>query len=354
MRLSTVFLSVLITGLMLTSVSLSQDIGDYGSITSGNWGESATTWAAWDGTAFNTAVSSQPSSSVNVYVRNGHTVTLEGSGKYCKNLFIEEGGTLISDASQPTSNIRYIRVAGTTVTNNGTIGTLDDLNTVSFEIIDSTAFEGTGTSRICRVRPRTDSTNIHIVFDKDVKLTYIGGSGTGGVGLYTSNGASDNVTVTINSGKTVTCVNYCYVAIGSSGTGTGNATTTFNIDGSLILEGANTNMNLRNSKLTTLNVNGVLTTGRNLNTITTGLVPVINIDGVLTVESGTCDLSDPTSVITGSGTVNILGNTDLQIGSAEGITTSGNIGAIQTAVRNFSTDGRFTYMGTAAQVTGNC
>ncbi|MBI3124761.1 MAG: T9SS type A sorting domain-containing protein, partial [Ignavibacteriales bacterium] len=53
------------------------------------------------------------------------------------------------------------------------------------------------------------------------------------------------------------------------------------------------------------------------------------------------------------GTFTLSSGATLGIGSADGITSSGSTGNIQTTTRNFDTAAKYTYNGSSAQVTGN-
>ena len=69
---------------------------------------------------------------------------------------------------------------------------------------------------------------------------------------------------------------------------------------------------------------------------------IVGSSGVLTTGS---------KIITGSGTFQVTTGT-LQIGSANGIASSGSTGNIQTSTRSFGTSGSYTYNGASAQITG--
>lgn len=71
------------------------------------------------------------------------------------------------------------------------------------------------------------------------------------------------------------------------------------------------------------------------------------------VVNGSLALS-PTDTITGNQTFTVNKGGTLGIGSVDGITTTGTQGNIQVAAtRTYSSEGNYTYDGTAAQVTGN-
>ncbi|MES2388083.1 MAG: T9SS type A sorting domain-containing protein [Bacteroidota bacterium] len=86
--------------------------------------------------------------------------------------------------------------------------------------------------------------------------------------------------------------------------------------------------------------------------------PVITLTGPVTINS---DITVPAGVtiitgcniISGSGSFTLEAGALLQVCNTEGIATSGNTGAIQTAVRIFSPGADYEFNGTAAQITGS-
>jgi hypothetical protein len=88
---------------------------------------------------------------------------------------------------------------------------------------------------------------------------------------------------------------------------------------------------------TTLQTNLALSHGSSFNILNGGTL----------IASGENTISDDG---TGSYTQNVSGT--LQIGSASGISASGNSGNIQTATRNFNAAANYSYNGASAQVTG--
>jgi len=69
-----------------------QNIGDYGSVSTGNWNAS-TTWRKWNGTSFATAVSNFPGLGDNAYIANNNVVTLSTTTTV-NNIYIQRGSTL--------------------------------------------------------------------------------------------------------------------------------------------------------------------------------------------------------------------------------------------------------------------
>ena len=90
--------------------------------------------------------------------------------------------------------------------------------------------------------------------------------------------------------------------------------------------------------------NGSIGTG-NLSLLTVATNGVFNIDSV-------ADFRNPLQTITGGGSFYLRGTALIRIGSLLGIPSTAT-GHIQTTTRNFSTTGRYSYDGIAAQFTGD-
>lgn len=328
----------------LTSTSLAgnqaTDAVTITSAQSGTWG-STSTWV-------NNVV---PTAADNVVIANTHIVEVEASPKNCYNLTIDNGGKLWANTG--LTNNRYLRVYGATITNNGTFGDVaDGLGIETYLSNGTITLSGTGVSKINRLRPGASVVNQSIVFNTDVLFTYTGGSGTGGAGLYTSNSANDNISVTVNSGKTVTFNPLSNLSSNSSVSADGAGSQVILINGSVIL-GAGANLNIRTAatKTSSLTVNGTLNVGGNL--LTNGAtIPTITVGaaGLLLVK-GNADFTNPAMIVTGAGTyTQESGN--MITGNINGINTTGNSGVIQTATRNFDPSASYTFNGIAPQVTG--
>lgn len=339
------------------SIVFAQSLGDYGSVQSGNWGTVAT-WRMYSTTGWDSAATVQPPSTKSVYILTGTTVTLEASAKTCKNLYVQTGATLQGDSTYPFSTgIRYVRVYGPNMVTDGTFG--GAANNGSIEWYGNVTFTGSGTLSPCRMRPGSNIKNITATIDQDMTLTYVGGSGTGGMGLYTSNSGNDSITVTINAGRTVTGVNYCYFGTTSSTSSNSAIKSWFNINGTLTLGGTNSTLSLRTQSpgATVMNVNGTVNVSRNFYpTGTTGYTSTVTIGsgGAMTVGTGgtggTCDFATPAQVVTGAGTFAVASGATLNIGSPAGLDPA--TGQIQTGTRSFNQYARYAYVGTSAQATG--
>lgn len=341
--------------LMLSTALYPQVAGDYGSAASGNWGTAATwvvcvTNGTWTGA---TVAAASPNATKNVFIRTGHSVVLDASGKTCLNLTIDSGGVLYNNT--PTTTNRYLRISGSTATINGTFG--GEADGIGIEPYASVTFTGTGTFRPCRIRTGSSISNITVTFDINTTFTYTGSSGTGGAGLYSFNSGNDNITFTINAGKTVTAVNYCNIATSSSTSVDGGANTIFNINGTLSLPGPNSNMSLRTAtgKTCELNISGLVEVGNNFLptsfTTANSTAITVNAGGELKVGTGgggTCDVDS--AIVNGAGKFTLASGSTITIGSPTGLEPVA--GSIRTTTRSFSTGAKYSYVGTAAQVTG--
>ncbi len=90
-----------------SSMLLAQSVGDYGSVTSGNW-SSLSTWMQWDGTGWNTAPTSVPNGDVNVYINSGDAVTANVadtvSGTLIVNGYLKDVAGLTTSGAKVTFN----------------------------------------------------------------------------------------------------------------------------------------------------------------------------------------------------------------------------------------------------------
>ncbi|HSQ77010.1 MAG TPA: T9SS type A sorting domain-containing protein, partial [Bacteroidota bacterium] len=217
--------------------------------------------------------------------------------------------------------------------------------------------EGSGTINICRLRPHTGRTNISVIVDANVTFTYVGGSGTGGSGVYSANdAANDFFTFTVKSGRTVTMVDKCNLATTSSTSTDGSANTTFNVDGTLNMLGGNLSLRTAAGKVCSLNVAGTLNLGGNLYASgTTGVPSVITVSGTMntgTLGKGTLYFDAPAQTVVGSGTFSLGAGATFRTGAPAGV-TSGAGSQIGTVGIALSPGARYAFVGTAAQVTGD-
>ena len=302
-----------------------QAVGDYGSAASGNWGTAATwvvcvTPGTWDGA---TAAASLPSSATTIsfWIRSGHTVIMEASTKYCNNLTIENGGKLWCNSANTSP--RYLRISGTTITNNGIFGGPADAISI-YPLGTNLTFTGSGTYGMSRIQPQVDG--LTLVFDADALVTYAGSSGTGSSAIY--NNGKDNLTITVNAGKTLTTGPLAYITLGTSGSNPPSTglNITLNINGTLTT-GTDGHINLLNAsnKTSTINIGstGVLNSNGNLlmpdGTTSTGIFNIVNGGLVNTLSAkattlGTSTLTTLAGQLNASGPVNVNGRFQINSG----------------------------------------
>jgi len=351
-----IYLMVFVMVSFLTLEANAQAVGDYGSGTSGNWGSSSTwvvckTAGQWSDA---TAATGTPGASVSVYIRNGHTVTLDASGKNCKNLIIENGGLFKGNATQPTSSNVYVRLSGN-LTNNGSFGA-SLVDNICIECSTNVVLQGTGSYKICRIRPASNISNITITFDADAAISYMGSSGSGGAGLMTLNSNNDNITYIINAGKTVTLSDLCNFATSSSTATSANLNSSFIINGSVVMLGGSGHLNLRTAAGKTCNFTvgstGSFAIGRNLYVAQTGDTTAnIVVDGILTAGTGNFDLSNSKQIITGKGTLAIPAASTLSVGSDYGVDKTS--GQLQVSTLQLDPGAYYSFAGVNPQVTGS-
>jgi hypothetical protein len=279
----------------------------------------------------------------NVTIVAGDSITL-GSTQKCYNLTIQAGGKFVSATAQT------FQIFGTSLVCNGLFGNASNvLNQMTTEYGGNLVISGTGSIYPFKIRPVTGLSNIGVTFDANTTITY------GTVGLQSENTANDNdnVTLTINSGKTVTLAGS--LSTTSSQTGVGSGNTTLNVYGTLIV-GPTLNTTVALGKTYTINVNGGSITATKLNVTPSHavVVPVITVTspGSITVTS-TLDCSNPalTAAITGTGTFNLNSGATISTVAASGLEPVA--GPIRTATRNFNVGANYSYLGSVAQVTGS-
>jgi hypothetical protein len=349
--------------LIVCSVSLTfaQAVGDYGSAATGTWGTTGANWlvcqsaGTWAGA---TAAPGAPTTTTNVWVRAGHTVTVEASGKQCANLAVEATAFLVGNVNLPTGTIQYLKVNGTTATINGVFGSsLSPGTNLALEAATTggtLTISGSGTFGPARVRVSSDASNATIVFDMNATFRYTGSGGTGGVALYPQ---TDGNVFTVNAGKTLTFVVNASLAAGGSNRVSASVDLTVNVYGAINMVSSTSPLTLKATagKTITLTVytGGSLTVGGGIHssTVADGGTTVMTVNGSLTA-GGPVDFSNPSFEVTGTGTFTLAAAGNLLIGHPQGIASSGASGQIRTTTRTFNTAAKYSYVGTAAQITG--
>lgn len=350
--------------LMAGTTARAQAVGDYGSNGDGNWGTAGTwvvcvTAGTWDGATTATSVTTSSTTTVSFYIRSGHTVVVEASPKYCKNLFVESGAKLWANSSNTSP--RYLRFSATggNVTNNGKIGGATDA--LSFYMYGTNlTLSGSGTDSIARIQPQVDNTST--IIDANVTITYAGTSGGGSTGLYPN--GKENYSVTVNEGKTLTMANNSYLAVnGSSGISAGTTNMNLTVNGTLTASGANSTINLNTAAGKTVNVNvgpaGIINANGPVRAYYTNLgtvnINVANGGALNGMSTGSLALSK--AALTLNGALNCLSSVNDSLGVST-VGTSGVVSINKTSgvlVLNgaMALDGTLLIMGGKMQLGNN-
>lgn len=283
------------------SIVNAQTAGDYGSAGSGDWGLDGTNWlvfvsaADWSDA---TAAPTLPSTTTNVWIRNGHTVNMEASGKACKNLTIQSGGT-ITTAS--TSN--SVAINGNFQVD-GTLGTSAVGPLVQFS--ESGTISGSGTFYFARMRSNADNVKITI----DMNITGC----TGASGNFINCNGKNNTTFELKAGRVITLPSGGYIATGSNSS-TSDPTTggnvTWDVYGTItapVTTGGGFGLANKTGFTTTLNVynGGTINTGR-LSAPTASTATAIN---VTIADGGRITLTGALSNDLGKATLGVDGTFD--------------------------------------------
>ncbi|MEO8404370.1 MAG: T9SS type A sorting domain-containing protein, partial [Chitinophagaceae bacterium] len=265
-------------------------VGDYRSVASGNWGSTGSTpvstniWETFDGTNWNATTVMPSGAAPTVTIRTGHTVKLNATSAV-NNLVIESGASIISgtsDGASGTASQRNIRVISS-INNFGTVGsgtvTTDRINFEGYKENGTIYITGAGTLYLNTFTVNNIAVNTDVVIDDNLNV-----AGAMRANFSTSTtlpwtGASqndDNISITINEGKTVTIGSSGFLQSGSSPTinTIGEfGTYTFNVNGVLDMRGTGTSCVVAHAtlaKATTINVNGTWLMGNAIRFIPSG------------------------------------------------------------------------------------
>ncbi len=293
-------------------VSYGQNNGDYRSVATGMW-DTPATWEKYDSVnAVWNVPASKPGSGFNVTVRSGHIVTLSNTSN-AKNLTIESGATLKSDGTQ-----RSIRVNAATLTNNGTFGGATPDDAMNFEMLingGTMTAGGTGTFKVNRVRAYPALVGSTMVINQDMILNNNGVGLTAYYNAATSasvpSTAAEDITITINAGKTVKLLDSTALHLSGSTTANTGGKYTYNINGTLDASGSYRTTHLIPSSVnasaqTNVNVSGLWKVGQNLNTVNSA-PGVANGTISLTIAAGgvvDASLTKNLTMLTAAGTTN--------------------------------------------------
>ncbi|MFC4261452.1 T9SS type A sorting domain-containing protein [Ferruginibacter yonginensis] len=218
----------------------------YASVASGSWA-STSTWETFTGNASNTPGAqgtgtpavSVPSGTHYVYIRSGHTVTMAAS-RNTLGLTVESGATLLGGGA---AFVLKVNNGGTGFTspldfgiiNNGTIGQASESTVLEIPVAArNVLITGTGNYILGRCRIVGSNPNpVNVTFDANVTFNI---AGNYALSAIYNPGTTDNYTVNINAGKTVTITSANgYFNNNSIGSGSGFGTYTYNINGTLNL-----------------------------------------------------------------------------------------------------------------------
>ncbi len=294
--------------------------GFFTNATSGNGTNSVSIWEKYVASSKSWVLQAkgvQPLNA-NVTIRSGHTVLLDGL-KGINNLYIESGAVLKSNGGYGTPAAQALRIGaglavGAIIQNDGVLGgdaSPDDLILIEFNTAcASVLWTGSGVAKINRVRPLPANPNaLKVVFDQDINLSLNSGAFTA---YYNGslNTTNENVTFTINNGKTIKLVNTAgsFSPTGSTTPNPGGRYT-YNIDGTLDLSATTATSTLvpfstNAASVVSLNIGstGVIKLGAGFNTVNSSPSATGNNGKVvLTIANGgLVDASRTTSLTTGS------------------------------------------------------
>lgn len=257
--------------------------GDYRSVKSGNWGTTGATpvatdvWEMFDGTAWIATAAMPSGSAPTVTIRSGHTVKLNATS-VVNNLVIESGAAFVSGTADGTTGgtagVRNLRVTSS-VNNFGTFGSSSVANErLHFEAYrdNGTVYlTGTNTLYLNNFNVHNRAVNLEVMIDANLNITgYLRGNYSTSTTLpWTGDPQNDdNVTITINQGKTVTMGSAAFLVAGSSPTTNTIGEFgryTYNVNGLLDMRSTGTSCIVAHSTLAasniTINVNGNWYTG---------------------------------------------------------------------------------------------
>ena len=267
-----------------------------------------------------------PATTSDVYIANGHTVTVPTGTHNCRNLTVYAGGTLTADGDNlVSSNLRYIRAYGDSIINYGTIGTgidglsIDNRNTTTKTIVGLNI-------KFAKIRAGGITASAVLNIEGDVTLSYDGAA------LQFQNAVGQNITtVNVKPGaKLTTTVNADITTASSVNTDVTDFAPVINIQGTVVVGGIITLRSTFGAPSIVVTSPGTLTVNENLRLTTT-----------LYANPG---------IISGTGSFTLGPNSRMEVAMADGLNPV--TGQIRTATRVFPSTAGYTFVGTAAQVTG--
>ena len=237
--------------------------------------------------------------------------------------------------------------SGTKIFDAGTVGIGGDLNVTGSALVDAVTDNDTvkyfGTNKTVRY----GFVNKNLKIDDNTSVT-AGANIPVNNSLVISSGATLDMagyvltadSVIINDGTLISTNPAGIMSFYSKNTGNYNLLTSW----------ANSGYNGTNTPRLPGTINNDVLIIGNGKTIT--LTSNVSNLGTIRVES-TGALSTGAYILSGKGKFDLRSGGTLKIGSADGISSSGSTGSIQTAIRSFSSAANYEYNGTSAQSTGN-
>ncbi len=225
--------------------SFGQSLGDYGSVASSNWSLN-TTWKIWDGSGFNAIAATAPTSSDNVYIQGGNTVTIDVDVT-CTNLTIGFSGTA-GVLEFETSSQHNLTISGSLIINSGASAGILQISALD-QPVHSISISGNLTN--------SGTINLWRTINQKANIS-INGNIISGNGDFTFN----NLTM---GGGTVSCSSTSIINL--FGNFTDNSTTSFTA----------TNGTFNFISATTQNINGTSTGTTTLNNFTVGNSDATNL-----------------------------------------------------------------------------
>jgi hypothetical protein len=188
-------------------------IGDYQTMASGTWAALAT-WQTYNYVgASKTRVwqnsTIQPNNALlNVFIRNGHNVTLSDGPKSINHLIIDNGGRLYRNASSCAS-LQYFNLGGDLICN-GNLGNGTTSDAIALNIQSgSHTIQGSGNFNAWRIRLSDENNNgallgsASLTIDMDVTLRYDPNSCGGKNAIYSNRTATETFDIIVNAGRTL-------------------------------------------------------------------------------------------------------------------------------------------------------
>lgn len=271
-----------------------QQTGDFRSRSNGLWTDvtSATPWETYDGSNWIVATT-LPAFTSDVTIKNGHAITLPGTGqRECKDLNVETGAVLYTLST--STILRYLNVYGDILCD-GAIGNGTSNDNISFNIMGNTTISGNGNFDCYRIRQNNPGITCNLTINNIINMHF------GGTCLY--NNASNNgsiFNVIISNGATVNVTGDGTIPgsvsiDGANGAGTGNSQGNFTINGNLIVSGS---LYLTTNNTTTIN-------GSFPVSFTIGTTGIVETNTINAAGSGT---SGHTFTINNGGVLKITGD----------------------------------------------